>query len=163
MAEPLKKGADSVKPVTLFSHGANVMHHSDDKSAKVWVVESGKLVQRPFRNTIHFLHSTTSSSNHKQLMGQSPLAKQLLQNFPSSGITLSPHPEFHFSAFHLTNEGWLCSSNSLLLWIPLDYRQTVLLPPLQLVISTAEITILNLKKFVHGFDWVQCYHDGTTL
>jgi hypothetical protein len=137
---------------------------------RVTDAERSKQATKPSNKHLGFVQSGRhiSSDSPLPIPGHAPLTKQLHKN-PSPAIpTFCSHPDHYqtysqlpFSTFYLDNNGWLCSSNSLLLWIPLDYRQTLLLPPLQLVISNVEITTLNFRNFVQGVDWVKCYQGPT--
>ncbi|KAF9064516.1 hypothetical protein BDP27DRAFT_1333501 [Rhodocollybia butyracea] len=122
-----------------------------------------------YSNQIHYELPLLAPGPSTHLMIQSSSAHQNLPNPSPSVVTLCSHlehylqyPQLPFSTFHLTNEGWLCGSHSkLLLWIPLHVQQTLLLPPLLLVISNDETFTLNIQNFVHGNDWARCHKKPT--
>ncbi|KAF9073080.1 hypothetical protein BDP27DRAFT_1289578 [Rhodocollybia butyracea] len=146
---------------------------------RVWDAESGKPVGNPLKSHTGIVSSVAFSPDGRRIVSGSSdksvrvwdaetLTKPLPPKFPSMLQTFCSHPDQYlpylqnpFSSAHLSNEGWIYASNSLLLWIPLHCQQTLLLPPLQLVISNAEIITLDIQNFVHGFNLVTCYHKPT--
>ncbi|KIK62100.1 hypothetical protein GYMLUDRAFT_198501 [Collybiopsis luxurians FD-317 M1] len=66
-----------------------------------------------------------------------------------------PHPTLQTPT--LLVNGWLQNSNSsLFLWIPPEYRSSLMLPPMQILIAKASPASLNLKDFCHGNNWAKC-------
>lgn len=54
-------------------------------------------------------------------------------------------------------DGWVLGPHEeLLLWIPHEHRQ--LCHPWHTIVIGREITELDLSKFAHGPEWVECFN-----
>ncbi|KAE9385619.1 hypothetical protein BT96DRAFT_575007 [Gymnopus androsaceus JB14] len=63
-----------------------------------------------------------------------------------------------FRPLTLSSDGWLYGSNgSLFLWIPPEYRDGLMFPHMQVLISRAHKVSIDLQNFVDGEEWIKCF------
>ncbi|KAF9063798.1 hypothetical protein BDP27DRAFT_1231516, partial [Rhodocollybia butyracea] len=152
------------------------------KSVRLWDTESGKEMGEAMRGHTSGVNSVAFSPDGRRIVsGSSDMSIRVWNAENSKGIEehleerIPPYFCFHhyhhsqlpFTTFHINTEGWLCgadpscgSNSALLLWIPPEYRQSLIVPPMQLLISTTGQTTLDLHNFVHGVEWARCYAEG---
>jgi hypothetical protein len=153
-----------VRSVALSPDGKKIVSGSDDSSVRIWNAMTpmsedglnapafpppGKSIPVKFDTSTLDTPSITANIQYAYSLSLCPL-----HNF---------HHHLHFSPslqmISLQPDGWLCGSDlSSILWIPPEYRDGFLAPPLQLLISSSiPMIFLNLQNFVHGINWPQCY------
>ncbi len=58
----------------------------------------------------------------------------------------------------VSRDGWVTSPSGdrLLFWVPPEFRERLLMPGQQLLLGVEPLE-LDLSRFVHGPDWMNCY------
>ncbi|KAE9400481.1 hypothetical protein BT96DRAFT_647096 [Gymnopus androsaceus JB14] len=131
---------DEVNSVAFSPDGRRIVSGSSDHSVQVWDAESRQIVEYTHCVSLNYFPPLMTFCFHHNHSFK-----------PPQGL---------FQKIYLDSQGWLHGSNSsILLWIPPEYQPTLVVPPLQLLISISGQTTLDLSNFVHGNDWVRCWED----
>ncbi|KAF9060602.1 WD40-repeat-containing domain protein [Rhodocollybia butyracea] len=179
---PLQGHSGGVRSVAFCPSGKRVVSGSTDSSVRIWNAETGKAEGIPLLGHTHWVSSVAFSPDGKKIVSGSYDKSIRIWNACTATIdsTLSSTSNFQqkyrlslcpWDAGHqildsspslqlvsLQPDGWLCGSDSsLFLWIPPEYRAGLTVPHLQVIISQAHKSSINLQTFVHGTSWTQCY------
>ncbi|KAF9058822.1 hypothetical protein BDP27DRAFT_1160607, partial [Rhodocollybia butyracea] len=120
---PLQGHTSYVSSVAFSPNGKKIVSGSDDRSVGIWDADIGKAegIDTCSSNIV----STTANIQHPYSLSFSSCHKSHHHLHSSSSLRM----------VSLQPDGWLCGSDSsLILWIPPEYRDGLLVPPLQLLI-----------------------------
>ncbi|KAF9058820.1 WD40-repeat-containing domain protein, partial [Rhodocollybia butyracea] len=184
---PIQGHTSNVKSVAFSPDGKRIVSGSDDRSVRIWNAETGKPEGNPLQGHGSGVRSVAFSPDGKRIVsGSEDMSVRIWdaetakaeETDTSSSATVptsanikyslsfcpwhNSHHHLHSSSslqmVSLQHNGWLCGSDSsLIIWIPPEYRNGLLVPPLQVLISSSHMRSLNLQNFVHGIFWAQCY------
>ena len=77
------------------------------------------------------------------------------------GSVISPDDDYDGS-ITLRQDGWVVGPmEQLLFWVPFEVRDKLWLPSRKSFMCGVEVMELDLRRFVHGPSWSECYRHST--
>ncbi|KAF5365814.1 hypothetical protein D9757_012674 [Collybiopsis confluens] len=186
VGKPLQGHTDWVRSVSFSPDGTRIVSGSDDMSVRIWNADSGTAVGKPLQGHTSSISSVAFSPDGTRIVSGSGDTSVRIWNADSGTAAGKPsqrhmdevtstashiilHPlkstlfaiSKYFPMLELQQNGWLVDPNneSLILWIPPEYRSVLSIPPLAWVISQEyDPAILDWGTFTaHGPNWTSCY------
>ncbi|KAF7965338.1 hypothetical protein HWV62_44307, partial [Athelia sp. TMB] len=170
VAGPFEGHTATVNSVSFSPNGRYVASGSSDRSVRIWDAQTGALVAGPFEEHTDSVTSVAFSSDGHRLLSASESTMRV-DNFTQMissprGTTstspdgASPHDDAGdgFASDSHLEHGWMRNrKGGLLFWVPPEHRAELWRAHRIAVISTERSTHLDLKHFVHGENWAECY------
>ncbi|KAF5393606.1 hypothetical protein D9757_000021 [Collybiopsis confluens] len=163
--KPLEGHTSWVTSVAFSPDGMKIVSGSYDNTVRIWNAQTG--TEQAVIGHSSSIESVPFSPNGTKVASESHDSPLRISD--GSLFTLSfcaqhlKHNLYHanssFQHVSLKPDGWIHGlDSSLLLWIPpAKYRNSLMMPHMELLMSTEQPTSLNLSRFVHGKHWYQCY------
>jgi WD40 repeat protein len=136
-----------------------------DKTIRVWDAETGDVVSGPFQGHSDIVSSVTFSQDGKHIVSGSEdytIRVWDVGDFQAPGSLKAFASPSHIPITGFVDNsnlvnGWILSSDSeLLFWVPPWNRKGLFWLRNIAVISDGSVK-LDLRRFVHGTSWQQCY------
>ncbi|KIK66916.1 hypothetical protein GYMLUDRAFT_1023890 [Collybiopsis luxurians FD-317 M1] len=161
IGSPMKGHANGVSCIAVSPDGKRIVSGSYDNTLCIWNAETGIAVGNPLRGHTDVVTSVAFSPDGRRIVSGS---FDCTSAFCTHLSHLFIHSHSSFCDLHLNSDGWLCGSDSsLLLWIPPEYRFSIVFPPTRVVIDRNGQTTLDLSNFAHGTHWTECHADNHSL
>ncbi|KAF9061407.1 WD40-repeat-containing domain protein [Rhodocollybia butyracea] len=177
---PLRGHTHFVTSVAFSPDGKKIVSGSYDNSVRIWNAETRKAEGYPLQGHTRSVNSVAFSPDGKTIVSGSYDSSVRVAGTSTSGtspsptniqhaysLSLCPYNHSHHYCLHSSQslqmimfqpDGWLCGSNSsLMLWVPPEYQYGLPVPFLHIYISSTPTTSFDLRNFVHGTNWAQCY------
>ncbi|KAF7979693.1 hypothetical protein HWV62_41709 [Athelia sp. TMB] len=167
----MKGHTDWVWSVAFSPDGQHVSSGSFDKTVRIWDVETGALIARPFREHGTRVFSVAFSPDGQRLAssGSSAIRVFDVEALHKQEKTLSLRSQGQaddgdnvsegFSRLsQLQEDGWMVNpGGALLFYVPPDLREGLWWPHETAVITSKQVTRLDVSQLAHGADWAQCH------
>ena len=179
IGEPLKGHSEWVWSVAFSPDGTRIVSGSGDKTVRIWDATAIPPTCEPLKAPSGLVKSAVSSPDHTHII-PAP-TKKAIPIFPAAVEVLDSatqpwhHPSIlsHINTSHNANvpngvpvfagsfslhdDGWVATAEGLLLfWLPPEHHLGFFSPGTLAVLGAHSIP-LNMEKFVHGPDWMQCH------
>ena len=188
IAGPFEGHTDWIRSVAYSPDGTRVASGSDDNTIRIWDTQTGQTIAGPFEGHTRFVYSVAFSPDGTRVASGSwdnTIRIWDAQLGHTSGslntnvIPISLHTNQLssiggsriFECFRNSAErrvpSWMTltvpstsGSHSLLVWVPPANRMGICAKETLLICGT-RTTRVDLSRFVHGKDWIQCYDPAT--
>ncbi|KAF9001755.1 WD40-repeat-containing domain protein, partial [Cyathus striatus] len=144
--------------VAFSPDGKQVVSGSDDKTVRIWDVESGQVAAGPFEGHTSSVYSVAFSPDGKQVVSGSDDKTVRIWDVESDHfkILFSLGGPCIYASCH--ENGWVKSKNGdVLLWIPNHLRAGLCDFDTISIMGQVILCRLNLSNFFHGCDWTNCF------
>ncbi|EIN09362.1 WD40 repeat-like protein, partial [Punctularia strigosozonata HHB-11173 SS5] len=183
VGEPLRGHTQAVCSVAFSPDRSIVASGSEDQTIRVWNAHTGELVGQSLCGHTGTVLSLAFSSDGARIASGSMDHTIRVWDAPSvvpdgsvlTRASLDSEWAEHMNArllipegsvltrqefmdsFRLLGDGWMVGpGQQRLIWIPPRHRAGLLLPRCKLLIPTNHATTVDLRRFVHGMDWMEC-------
>ncbi|KAG8723034.1 hypothetical protein FRC09_005015 [Ceratobasidium sp. 395] len=131
--------ASEVNCVACSPDGARVASGSSDQTVRIWDISE----------SLAAASSESSSSHHDTHISETALGTD------KSEPDTQEQSNIYWT---LDRQGWVVNSNQeRLIWVPYQYRDTILRPPASIMISYKGSISLDFQGAMFGEDWVKCF------
>ncbi|KAF7967813.1 hypothetical protein HWV62_32971 [Athelia sp. TMB] len=161
----------SVWSVAFSPDGRHVASGSLDRTVCIWDVATGTLIAGPFREHGTPVFSVMFSPDGQRLASSGQFAirvfdvgalhkeAEILSLYSGEQIDHGALASEGFTrSSHLQEDGWMVNPGGVLLfYVPPDLRAGLRWPHETAVITSKQVTHLDVSQFAHGTDWAQCH------
>jgi len=158
VAGPFRGHTDSVRSIAFSPDGQHVASGSGDRTIRIWNVATGKTVAGPFNGHSSWVRSVAFSPDGQQVASGSQDCTIRVWNVATGLIdTGFSEPVTFTDQSIIDKDGWIRGEGGEhLLWIP-ELHRLSLHRPSNIWVGGKNETRLNLRRFVHGTKWADCY------
>ncbi|KAJ7107835.1 hypothetical protein C8R44DRAFT_986937 [Mycena epipterygia] len=137
VAGPLEGHTDILECVRFSPDGTRITSSSRDGTVRIWDIQTGMVTPRLL------MEHTDEPGPTDQPVNKSEVGS----------VTINPLGDY--PTFDLQT-GWVLNAGKQMFWVPPWLREGLYLPRNTLVIRNQGTTKLDLTRFVHGLEWVNC-------
>ncbi|EIN05908.1 hypothetical protein PUNSTDRAFT_74221, partial [Punctularia strigosozonata HHB-11173 SS5] len=153
VGEPLRGHTHEVRSVAYSSDGSRIVSGSDDGTVRLWDAESGDPIGEPLVGHDGIVHSVAFCFNDEYVISGSMDGTVRIWGVGTPSVAVLR------ASWRSADEGWILGPNDeRLLWVPQHSRWNLWQPASRLFLPSEETTMLNLRDFVHGKRWAECYN-----
>ena len=147
MGEPLTRHTSGVSSVAYSPDGPNVVSGSDDNTIRIWDAQAGlaegdSILHTSMTNVISFLADGRSAFSDST-------------NPSNNRFTLNSFSGHPIPKILLHSNGWVCSDDGPLFWVPEDCRRGLTCPAVLTIPNTGrqKCVRIDFTQFQYGTSW----------
>jgi len=156
VAGPFVGHPSSVTSVAFSPDGQHIVSGSSDRTIHAWNATTGETVTSPFVGHSDRIMSVTFSPDGQHIAsGSYDRTIRFWKAMTRKTETETTGQVGFTDQSKINDEGWICSNDELLMWIPPVHRDG-LHRPSNIWVAAEHETRLDISTFVHGHSWSTC-------
>jgi hypothetical protein len=153
VAGPLEGHTDALECVRFSPDGTRITSSSRDGTVRIWDIQAGMVTPGLLMEHTGE-HEPTDQPVNKSEVRINEMHSLFLSFICQVGsVTINPLGDY--PTFDLQT-GWVSNAGKQMFWVPPWLREGLYFPRNTLVIRNQGTTKLDLTRFVHGLEWVNC-------